>query len=206
MRKLLFCLLTPTSAARPCQSSGFPMRSSSLWLLLALTMATSPLTGCTVDHQQWAAPPTMALDTTKTYSATISTVHGDLVLDLFDDDVPLTVNNFVFLARNQYYDGVSFHRVIADFMVQGGDPTGTGGGGPGYEFDDEITVHKHLKHTLSMANSGPGTNGSQFFITYEPTPHLDGKHTVFGALISGGEVLDKIKAGDLMTSVVIGEE
>jgi peptidyl-prolyl cis-trans isomerase B (cyclophilin B) len=173
---------------------------------LAALVSIAVFAGCAVDHQQWPNPPAMALDTSKTYTATISTAHGDLVLDLFDDDAPITVNNFVFLARNNFYDGVSFHRVIADFMVQGGDPTGTGSGGPGYEFSDEITAHKHVKHSLSMANSGPDTNGSQFFITYEATTHLDGKHTVFGALASGGDVLDKIQRGDLMTTVVVTQE
>ena len=172
-------------------------------------LATSVLgstAACTVDYQQWDDPPAMQLDTAKKYTATIATEHGDLVLELFDDDVPKTVNNFVFLARNKFYDGVTFHRVIPDFMAQGGDPGGTGSGGPGYEFADEITHHKHGTHTLSMANSGPDSNGSQFFITYAPTPHLDGKHSVFGRLTAGGAALDKLRNGTVMTSVVISEE
>lgn len=161
--------------------------------------------GCAVDYAQWDAPPTMTIDKTKTYTATIATEHGDLVLELFAADVPRTVNNFVFLARNKFYDGVSFHRVIPDFMAQGGDPGGTGSGGPGYEFDDEFTSHKHGLHSLSMANSGANSNGSQFFITYAPTPHLDGKHSVFGHLSAGADALTKLRNGDRMTSVSIDE-
>ncbi|HEX7038870.1 MAG TPA: peptidylprolyl isomerase [Trueperaceae bacterium] len=132
------------------------------------------------------------------YRAVIDTSKGRLVIDLFQDDVPVTVNSFVFLALNGYYDGVRFHRVLEDFMAQTGDPTGTGTGGPGYEFADEF--RDHLRHdgkgVVSMANAGPGTNGSQFFITFVPTPWLDGKHTVFGRVIEGEDVLDRIQRID----------
>ncbi|HEX7004641.1 MAG TPA: peptidylprolyl isomerase [Trueperaceae bacterium] len=132
------------------------------------------------------------------YRAVISTNKGEMVVDLFQDRVPRTVNNFVFLALNNYYDGVPFHRVLEDFMAQTGDPTGTGRGGPGYTFRDEIDPG--LKHdargTLSMANAGPDTNGSQFFITFGATPWLDGRHAVFGRVIDGDEVLDKLKRVD----------
>ncbi len=148
----------------------------------------------------------MAIDSTKSYVATIETEKGDLVLELFAADVPKTVNNFVFLSREGFYDGLTFHRVIADFMVQGGDPTGTGSGGPGYKFADEFTSHRHGTGTLSMANSGANTNGSQFFITYAPQPHLDGKHSVFGQLTAGTDVLDKIRSGDRIVRVVIEEK
>ncbi|MCO4762910.1 MAG: peptidylprolyl isomerase [Myxococcales bacterium] len=161
--------------------------------------------GCSVDYPQWDAPPAMTIDKAKTYTATIETAHGEMVLELFDDDAPITVNNFVFLARQKFYDGLTFHRVIPGFMAQGGDPAGTGGGGPGYEFDDEISSRKHTKHTLSMANSGPDSNGSQFFITFESTPHLDGKHAVFGRLTAGQAVLAKLNNGDVMTHVTITE-
>ena len=128
----------------------------------------------------------------------METDKGTMVIELFADKTPTTVNNFVFLAREGYYDGVIFHRVINDFMVQGGDPTGTGRGGPGYKFGDEF--HPSLKHDkqgmLSMANAGPGTNGSQFFITHGPTPHLNGKHTVFGQVVEGLDVLMSIPARD----------
>jgi len=142
----------------------------------------------------------MQIDPKKKYSATISTDNGDMVLELFADKTPKTVNNFVFLAREGYYDGTIFHRVIENFMAQGGDPTGTGRGGPGYRFGDEF--NPTLKHNkpgiLSMANAGPGTNGSQFFITHIPTPHLDGKHTVFGQITTGLKVLMSIPPRDPM--------
>jgi cyclophilin family peptidyl-prolyl cis-trans isomerase len=148
--------------------------------------------------KQWSKPPEMVIDPKKKYSATISTDKGDMVIELFADKTPKTVNNFVFLAREGFYDGTIFHRVIADFMAQGGDPTGSGTGGPGYRFADEF--HASLKHTkpgiLSMANAGPGTNGSQFFITHIPTPWLDGKHTVFGQITSGMDVLMSIPPRD----------
>jgi len=144
--------------------------------------------------KQWNKPPEFTLDLKKKYTATMKTDKGDIVLELFADKVPATVNNFVFLAREGFYDGVIFHRVIADFMVQGGDPTGKGSGGPGYRFADEF--HPSLKHNkpgiLSMANAGPGTNGSQFFITHVPTPWLDGKHSVFGQVIGGMDVVMSI--------------
>jgi peptidyl-prolyl cis-trans isomerase B (cyclophilin B) len=148
----------------------------------------------------------MSIDAKKHYTATLTTENGDLVLELFASDAPKTVNNFVFLAREGFYDGTIFHRVIADFVAQGGDPTGTGRGGPGYHFPDEFSKRKHLTGTLSMANAGPGTNGSQFFITYSPQPHLDNHHSVFGQLIKGKEVLDKIKQGDKLVKVTIEEE
>ena len=138
-------------------------------------------------QKRWATPPLLEIDTKKKYQATLSTEKGDIVIDLFADKVPNTVNNFVFLARQGYYDGTIFHRVIADFMAQGGDPTGTGMGGPGYQFADEFD--RSLKHdkpgVLSMANAGPDTNGSQFFITHVPTPWLDLKHSVFGQVVKG---------------------
>ena len=150
--------------------------------------------------KQWKNPPEMVIDTKKKYTATLSTDKGDIVMELFADKTPRTVNNFVFLAREGFYDGTIFHRVIADFMAQGGDPTGTGTGGPGYKFADEF--HPSLKHSkpgiFSMANAGPGTNGSQFFITHVPTPWLDGKHSIFGQVISGMDVLLSIPARDPM--------
>ena len=148
--------------------------------------------------KQWNNPPAMVIDLKKKYSATISTDNGDMVIELFADKTPTTVNNFVFLAREGFYDGTIFHRVIPDFMVQGGDPTGSGRGGPGYRFGDEF--HPSLRHSkpgiLSMANAGPNTNGSQFFITHVPTPHLDGKHAVFGQISSGMKVLMSIPPRD----------
>jgi cyclophilin family peptidyl-prolyl cis-trans isomerase len=167
--------------------------------------------------KQWSTPPQIVIDPKKKYKASIETEKGTLVLELFADKTPKTVNNFVFLAREGFYNGTIFHRVIADFMVQGGDPTGTGRGGPGYRFADEF--NPSLRHDkpgiLSMANAGPGTNGSQFFITHVPTAWLDDKHTVFGHIIEGMNVLLSIPPRDPMRpeydgvkiqNIVISEE
>ena len=127
--------------------------------------------------------------------ATMQTNHGTIELELFDEDAPTTVDNFKKLTSDGFYDGVIFHRVIPDFMIQGGDPTGTGSGGPGYKFDDEPNSHRVERGALAMANAGPNTNGSQFFIvTAGACPWLDGKHTVFGRVTSGMEVVDAISA------------
>ncbi len=148
--------------------------------------------------KQWSAPPAMQIYPRKKYTATIETVRGDIVVELLAEQAPRTVNNFVFLAREGFYDNTTFHRVIPGFMAQGGDPTGSGTGGPGYRFADEF--HPALRHdrpgVLSMANAGPNTNGSQFFITYAPTAWLDGKHAVFGRVIAGMEVLQAIAPRD----------
>jgi peptidyl-prolyl cis-trans isomerase B (cyclophilin B) len=149
----------------------------------------------------------MTIDAQKKYTATLATSRGEIVCELFAKDAPKTVNNFVFLAKESFYDGTVFHRVIPDFMVQGGDPTGTGRGGPGYKFEDEFkgNPNKHQIGTLSMANAGPGTNGSQFFITHVVTNWLDGKHTVFGKVLKGQDVVNAIKQGDQLVSVTIAE-
>jgi len=144
----------------------------------------------------WDSPPPMIIDTSKKYTAVMETEKGTLVLELFAKDVPRTVNSFVFLAREGFYDGTTFHRVIPGFMAQGGDQTGTGRGGPGYRFEDEFTGHIHVAGALSMANAGPNTNGSQFFITYVPVHNLDGKHSVFGQLVEGMDVLKKLTPRD----------
>ena len=157
------------------------------------------------DPKTYPAPPPMTIDQNKQYIATIETAKGVLVLELFAGDVPITVNSFVFLAREGFYAGLTFHRVIPGFMAQGGCPVGDGAGGPGYRFDDEITDHKHGTGALSMANAGPNTNGSQFFITYAPQPHLDGKHTVFGKLLQGMDVLEKLENGDFIIRITIEE-
>jgi cyclophilin family peptidyl-prolyl cis-trans isomerase len=143
-------------------------------------------------------PPSGALDTAKTYTARFRTQKGDFSVELYADRAPRTVENFVNLARSGFYDGTTFHRVIGGFMAQGGDPTGTGTGGPGYQFDDEF--HPTLRHDgagiLSMANAGPGTNGSQFFITHGPTPHLDNRHSVFGRVTEGMDVVLSLRERD----------
>jgi cyclophilin family peptidyl-prolyl cis-trans isomerase len=147
---------------------------------------------------QWSNPPAQTIDPTKSYVAIMHTEKGIIKIQLHTDKVPKTVNNFVFLAQQGFYDGTTFHRVIKDFMAQGGDPTGTGSGGPGYRFADEF--HPKLRHDkpgiLSMANAGPNTNGSQFFITHVATPWLDNKHSVFGEVIEGMDVLLSIPERD----------
>ena len=158
--------------------------------------------------KQYDAPPAMAIDESKKYTATIEMEKGgEIEIELFAAEAPITVNNFVFLAREGYYDGVTFHRVIPRFMAQGGDPTGSGSGGPGYRFGDEF--HPSRRHDspgiLSMANAGPGTNGSQFFITFVPTPHLDDHHTVFGKVVSGMDVVNGIAVRDPMRSRTPGD-
>ncbi len=167
--------------------------------------------------QQYDAPPPLTIDIAKRYTATFETDKGDIVVSLFADKAPNTVNNFVFLAREGFYDGTTFHRVIPNFMAQGGDPTGTGRGGPGYRFPDEFAPG--LKHDkpgiLSMANAGPNTNGSQFFLTFVPTPHLDGRHAVFGEVTAGMDVLLSVSPrdpqsasapGDAIRTISIAEE
>lgn len=139
---------------------------------------------------QWNAPPELTLDQSKIFLATLETEKGDIVIELFADRAPITVNNFIFLAENGYYDDTTFHRVLEGFMAQGGDPTGTGGGGPGYRFADEIDLDVLFDEAgyLAMANGGPDTNGSQFFITFGPTLHLNGNHTIFGKVVEGMDV------------------
>ncbi len=176
-------------------------------VLIAVTWAAMERTKTNMAQpKQWSSPPPMVIDPTKQYFATLKTEKGDIRIQLFADKAPMTVNNFVFLAREHFYDNTTFHRVIPGFMAQGGDPTGTGSGGPGYRFADEF--HPDLKHDsegiLSMANAGPNTNGSQFFITYAPQPHLDGHHAVFGKVVSGMDVLKALTPRDPRTSPTFG--
>lgn len=208
--------------------------SAVLWFTVGPGKPTPPYEPPIERNGMYSAPPEMQIDSEKDYFATISTSKGDIVLMLFADEAPVTVNNFVFLAREGFYDNTTFHRVLAGFMAQAGDPTGTGSGGPGYKFADELSPE--LRHDspgiLSMANSGPGTNGSQFFITYEPTPWLDGYdetgapkncadpqiscHTVFGQVIEGMDVLESLTPrdptqspgfyGDIIETITITEE
>lgn len=152
----------------------------------------------TKQTQRWATPPELQIDLEKDYKAILHTDKGDIKINLFENKVPKTVNNFGFLVLQGFYDDTFFHRVILNFMVQGGDPTGTGSGGPGYQFADEFD--ESLRHNkpgiLSMANAGPNTNGSQFFITHVPTPWLDDKHSVFGEVVEGMDVVYAIPARD----------
>jgi peptidyl-prolyl cis-trans isomerase B (cyclophilin B) len=158
--------------------------------------------------KQYAAAPEMVIDATKVYKVTMETTKGNIELELYPEFAPRTVNNFVFLAKDGFYDGIVFHRVIKDFMIQGGDPTGTGMGGPGYKFRDEFEGNSlvHNPGVISMANAGPNTNGSQFFITHIDCGWLNNKHTVFGKVTSGKEeVVDAIQQGDKMLKVTVEE-
>lgn len=157
--------------------------------------------------KQWSSPPAMTIDPKKIYKVAMETTKGAITIELYPQYAPVTVNNFVFLIQQGFYDGVSFHRVIKDFVAQGGDPTGTGSGGPGYRFEDEVRGNplKHEAGVLSMANAGPNTNGSQFFIVHAPQPHLNGKHTVFGKVVDGMSVVYALKAGDKMVTVTVSE-
>jgi peptidyl-prolyl cis-trans isomerase B (cyclophilin B) len=174
---------------------------------------TNASTAATVAGKHYDQPPEMKIDVNKSYTAKLETSKGDIVLNLYPKEAPKTVNNFVFLIRDGFYDGVVFHRVIPDFMAQGGDPTGTGRGGPGYEFEDETdpakNPHKFDKPgILAMANAGPNTNGSQFFITYKETPWLDGHHTIFGQIADekSQAVLNKLVNGDTIKKATVEEK
>ena len=169
-----------------------------------IVILTLALTSCGGNVKKtYSAPPPMTIDQNKTYTATIKTNYGDIVIQLLPKEAPLTVNNFVFLARAGFYDGVKFHRVVKGFMIQGGDPTGTGAGGPGYQFQDELpTTRSYTKGTIAMANAGPNTNGSQFFIMLANYP-LPKSYSIFGQVTSGQDVVDKI--GNVPVKVVNGE-
>ena len=159
-------------------------------------------------QRRFSRPPEQVIDSDKRYVATLQTDKGDIKIELTPKEAPVTVNNFVFLAQTGYYDGLNFHRVITSppFMIQGGCPLGTGTGGPGYQFKDEFSPNlKHGEGVLSMANAGPGTNGSQFFITLAPQPHLDGRHTVFGRVTEGMDAVRAIRQGDKIQKVEIEE-
>ena len=158
-------------------------------------------------QKKWQKPPMISIDPKTTYSALLETNAGKIELELYPEYAPVTVNNFIFLAQEGFYDGVIFHRVISNFVIQGGDPTGTGRGGPGYQFEDELKNNplKHERGVISMANAGPNTNGSQFFITHSPQPHLDGKHTVFGKVVQGIDIVDAIRQGDKIERIVISQ-
>lgn len=184
--------LLATALAQPTQTSPAGQATP------ATTPAAAVLTPGAGAKKVYSAPPAMTIDPKKHYSATIKTSKGDIVADLFADKTPKTVNNFVFLAREGFYDGTPFHRVLENFMAQGGDPTGTGTGGPGYKFEDEFSPDLKFDGPgyLAMANSGPNTNGSQFFITFAATDWLNGKHTIFGKATQGMDILAKLTRVD----------
>ncbi len=153
--------------------------------------------------KRYSAPPEMQIETNRTYSATIKTNKGDIHLQLNPAEAPMTVNNFVTLARDGFYDNVTFHRVVPGFVIQGGDPTGTGSGGPGYKFKDEPVKRPYRAGTLAMANAGPNTNGSQFFICLEDQPSLPPNYTIFGDVTSGMDVVRNIRQGDVISTITI---
>jgi len=185
VRRPIATPVTPSARARTPSPSG----------TAALTPEASSSGG---KAKSWEKPPEMTIDQTKSYEAIIKTEKGDVRIKLFADKAPVTVSNFVFLSRQGFYDGVTFHRVIPGFMAQTGDPTGTGTGGPGYTFKDEFdpSLRHDSEGIVSMANAGPNTNGSQFFITYAPEPHLDDGHSVFGKVTEGMDVLKTLTARD----------
>ena len=153
--------------------------------------------------KRYSSPPPMQIEMNRTYQVVIKTNKGDIHLQLNPAEAPQTVNNFVALAHDGYYDGVTFHRVVPGFVIQGGDPTGTGSGGPGYKFNDEPVKRPYKAGTVAMANAGPNTNGSQFFICLEDQPGLPPNYTVFGDTVSGMDVVRNIRVGDVMQSVTI---
>ena len=174
---------TPTAAASPATAPTALARPT------ATQVPVTPTGGLTL--KRYPTPPAMTIDKTKTYTATMYTTAGVITFDLFASEDPITVNNFVFLARDGFYAGVKFHRIIKGFMVQSGDPLGTGAGGPGYTFKDEPVTRNYVRGTLAMANAGPNTNGSQFFIIHQDYP-LPKQYTIFGIAASGLDALDKI--------------
>lgn len=156
--------------------------------------------------QQWSSPPAMEIDTSKTYTATVHTTDGDIVINLLASEDPITVNNFVFLAQHNFYNNVPFHRIIKGFMIQTGDPTGTGAGGPGYKFKDEPITRDYTKGTVAMANAGPNTNGSQFFIVQaDMSGRLPKNYTIFGEVTQGIDVVDKIANTPVTQNPATGE-
>ncbi len=187
-KALLSAMAALVLVAMACggEDEGTPPAASS-----ATSSASTAAQQPEASHMQWDAPPAMSIDTAKQYHATLRTSYGDITLELYPREVPVTVNNFVFLARQGYYDGVVFHRIVRGFMVQGGDPTGTGRGGPGYRFADEQVTRDYVRGTLAMANSGPNSNGSQFFIMHQDFA-LPPAYTIFGMVTEGLDVLDAI--------------
>ena len=158
-----------------------------------------------MNKKQYPNLSPMQIDPKHTYTVNIKTNKGEILLELYPQYAPITVNNFIFLTKEEFYNDVIFHRVIPNFMIQGGDPSATGSGGPGYRFKDELQGNplKHETGSISMANAGANTNGSQFFITHSPQPHLNGKHTVFGKVIKGQDIVNAIQQGDKMLTVTV---
>ena len=198
---------TPGTAAKPTPSASGPtVSAASSCANLTFGQPLAPIAG-NAGKKSFGGPPAMGISTAHKYLATIKTAKGTITLCLDPALAPNTVNNFVFLARNQFYDGLKFHRVEAGFVIQGGDPQGTGSGGPGYKFNDEPVKGEYTAGAVAMANSGANTNGSQFFIcTVDDTQKLDKKYNLFGYVASGMDVVLKIAVGDTMTSVTVQEQ
>ncbi len=205
----LSLILVAALALAACSPSGGGTPSATATPVAVINTVPPAISSATPGGpgQQWPAPPTMTIDPTKIYLATFKTAKGDIKVQLFADKAPQTVNNFIFLAKAGFYNNTTFHRVIASFMAQGGDPTGTGSGGPGYQFADEF--HPDLTFAepglLAMANGGPGTNGSQFFITYVPTEWLTGLHTIFGKVVEGMDVALTLTVRDPQAATTPGD-
>jgi cyclophilin family peptidyl-prolyl cis-trans isomerase len=199
---------TLAASAGPTAAAATTVPTAPVATTAAATPQTTTGDNSVAVKKSYSQPPAMTIDPKKSYTAVFKTDKGDIRVKLFADKAPKTVNNFVFLARDGFYDNTTFHRVLKDFMAQGGDPTGTGMGGPGYQFADEFD--SSLRHdgpgVLSMANAGPNTNGSQFFITFVATPWLDGKHTVFGKVEAGLDVLQKISLRDPSSATTPGDK
>ncbi len=194
---------SPTASTGTASQPAGPHRCGDDPSATGNTIARVPRTG----QRTFSTPPAMVIDRSKSYTATIDTAKGVITLELAARDVPVTTNNFVFLACTGYYDGLVFHRVVADFVIQGGDPKGDGTGGPGYRFNNEISQSwKHGVGALAMANAGPNTNGSQFYITMSPQPRLDGSYNVFGRVLTGMDVVLAIRVGDKINKIDIEEK
>ena len=206
MRKILAMLLAITAILTACsQTPSNPPGTSVLGGPSVAPPATTTTTRPAVKSLKWSSPPAMTIDASKNYTATVDTSLGSFTIQLFAGETPKTVNNFVFLANQGYYEGILFHRVIQNFMIQTGDPTGTGSGGPGYKFQDEPVTRDYTKGTVAMANAGPNTNGSQFFIVQaDMTGKLPKNYTIFGEVIKGLDVVDKI-ANTPVTANAFGE-
>ncbi len=194
-----------TSSATPSPPAQTPGAGQTPVAASTPTAASTQPGGTTTKTKTYSAAPPMTIDVNKKYFATIKMDIGDIKLELFPKDAPVTVNNFVFLARDHFYDGVTFHRVIPGFVAQAGDPTGTGSGGPGYTIKDEVNARKFIDGTIGMAKtSAPNSAGSQWFICYAPQPNLDGGYTAFGQIVSGRDVLDKITPRDPASATTPG--
>ena len=202
---LLVTLLSLLASCSSVNTSITPNAITKATIAVPTPTIKPPVNAGTLNYKKYSKPPDLMIDASGTYTATVLTNQGPLTINLLVEDAPRTVNNFVFLSREGFYENVPFHRVIKGFMIQTGDPTGTGTGGPGYEFGDEPVNRNYLRGTVAMANAGPNTNGSQFFIMHQDSPHLPKNYTIFGEVVDGFDTLDKI-ANTPVTSNIRGEQ